>query len=1085
MPSVGRILLQFALSRAVLVQAAPTLSFPINSQVPPVARIGEPFSFVFADSTFTSTDGSKLSYSLANPPSWLSLDSSSRTIYGTPQDEDVAAGTVVGVNVTLFAIDASGGGTADDATLVVSRNPAPTVQVPISDQIQTFGNYSEPSSILCSPDEIFNFIFATDTFSDADASVLSYYSVMVDNSPLPAWLSFNANGLSFTGTTPPFSSLVEPPQTFSVKLIASDVTGFAGTSLNFSIVVGSHTLTTSQPDITLNATAGESLVYNGLIGSIEVDGQVATPSQVNLTTQGLPSWLSVDPASWQISGTPPDTAQPTTFTIALEDAYEDFLNISVDVQLTNSDSLFQSTFPALTVNPGSSFSFDLSSYLLDPSNLDVTTSIVPATSWIAWDATSLTLSGDAPSSAQKSVVTVTFTVASKSSTKAKRDGESQSQQLVIQIEPTADSTSASSTASSTSSPSSSSTSTASAGATGGDSNSRSIKWTVVAAVISVVAVLAIIASLCFCYCSRRKNKRFSRSSSEPYPESTFIHTPGHAVGSPELQNGNSPNEKEKGKKATTIWKASSIRRNVEPPSSAPAGFGFGAFYNDSQRSIVSTPRGKIHDWFASMKSLRVVHVLPANRRMSTDSSLPDEGRSHHGFDLESAGPPFITLNHGTQASFRDALEVSLPTHDSSLQLTPDAVYSADNRRVSRRWSKGKTTLAPSSSNGVQKQDPFTDVHVVDAISPISPISEHNDQVPKPLAKEEQHVSPITPTEQGGPSFPLPSSSTLPTTRPLRPANSQKSFTSSASSSIDSLRGHSNKFARKASAHAKGAIFALQSPKRRTYAALGKRRSAGKRRRRTPVLEDDESAIIGPGGTRSVSTPIASPSKLGSRSGGGGGGGGGGGIAGFLSPRMWPQPGGGGGGGGGTRNITMPQTQAEVEAAAAALSETNTGNNEQQQQQPHLPIRRRPVPERASAMGGDRGSLSGYSAATDSIAMPSPLRTPVRNASSKHYSSKASPYGLGILDICSEIADSSPYGKSPMTLGTIGSGSAANWELIAESSPVSSQKHDREEDVGRAFGGEEMDSPGVLSVGKKSMTGVSEKSRASSGVGAYV
>lgn len=1075
MPSAGRILLHFALTRAVLVQAAPTLSFPINSQVPPVARIGKFFSFVFADSTFTSTDGSSLSYSLADPPSWLSLDSGSRKLYGTPQDADVAAGTVVGVNITLLAIDSSGGGTADDATLVVSRNPAPTIQVPISDQIQTFGNYSEPSSILCSPDESFKFIFASDTFSDPDASVLTYYSVMVDNSPLPAWLSFNAGGLSFTGTTPPFSSLVEPPQTFSVKLIASDVTGFAGTALNFSIVVGSHTLTTTQPDITLNATAGEALVYNGLVGSVEVDGAIATASQVNLTTQGLPSWLTVDPTSWQISGTPPDTAESTTFTIAMEDAYEDFLNITVNVQLANSTSLFQSTFPDLTVNPGSSFSFDLSAYLLDPSNLDVTTSILPATSWISWDATSLTLTGDAPSSAQKTVVTVTFTVASKSSTKAKRDGASQSQQLVIQIESAADSTSSLPTASSTGSSSSSSASSSSTAAAGEDSKSHSIKWTVVAAVISVVAVLAIVASLCFCYCSRKKNKRFSRSSSEPYPESTFIHTPGHPVGSPEVQNGNLPNEKEKEKKLTTFWKASSIRRDVEPPSSAPAGFGFGAFYNDSQRSIaqpsvVSTPRGKIHDWFASMKSLRVVHVLPANRRMSTDSSLPDEGRSHHGFDLESAGPPFITLNHGSQTSFRDALEVSLPTQDSSLQITPDAVYSADKRRVSRRFSKGKTTQTPSTSDGAQKKDPFTDIHVIDAISPVS--AHNNNQDPKFL--KEQHVSPITPTEeQGGPSFPLPSSSTLPTTRPLRPANSTKSFTSSASSSIDSLRGHSNKFARKASSHAKGAIFALQSPKRRTYAALGKRRSAGKRRRRTPVLEDDESAIVGASGARSVSTPVASPSKPGSRSGGGGGGGG---IAGFLSPRMWPQP----GGGGGTRNITMPQTQAEVAAAAAALSETNNNNNNDERQLPQPPIRRRPVPERGSGTADSRGSMSGYSAATDSIAMPSPLRTPVRNASSKHYS-KASPYGLGILDICSEIADSSPYGKSPMTLGTTGSGSA-NWELIAESSPVS--KQDRQE-VGRAFGGEEMDSPGVVSVSKKSMTGVSEKSRASSGVAAYL
>ncbi|KAJ4408004.1 polarity establishment/cellular polarization [Gnomoniopsis sp. IMI 355080] len=1039
MPSAGRILLLSALSRAVLVHTAPTLSFPINSQVPPVARIGELFSFVFSDSTFTASDGSSLSYSLIDPPSWLALDSSSRTLSGTPQDADIAAGTVVGVNITLMATD-SLGGTADDATLVVSRNPAPSVQIPIADQIQTFGNYSEPSSILCSPEEDFKFIFASDTFSDTDAAVLSYYSVMIDNSPLPAWLSFDAGALTFAGTTPPFSSLIQPPQTFSVKLIASDVTGFSGTSLNFSIVVGSHTLTTSQPEVTLNATAGEPLVYDGLVGSIEIDGQIAQPSQVNVTTEDLPSWLSFDAASWQISGTPPDTAQSTTFTIVMQDTYADLLNITISLQLVNSDSLFQSTFPALTVKPGSSFSFDLSSYLLDPADLDVTTSIQPATSWISWNANSLTLTGDAPTSAQKSVVNVTFTVVANGSTKIKRAGESQSQELVIQIDPAAESTSSSAIGTSTSSPSSSTTTAASSTATttaAGDtySQSHSIKWTVVAIVISVIAVLAIIASVCFCYCSRRKKKRLSRSSSDPYPDSTFIHTPGHAVGSPELQNNNSANEKEKNKKAITVWKASSLRRGVEPPPSAPAGFGFGAFYNDDQPSVISTPRGKIHDWFASMKSLRVVHVLPSNRRTSTDSSLPDEGRSHHGMDLESAGPPFITLNQGSQSSFRDALEVSLPTQDSSLQLTPDAVYSADRRRASRRISKGKNPQTPGS-DGKQKQDPFTDIHVVDSISPIS---EHN---PDPDHSKAQHISPVTPTEPG-PSFPLPSSSTLPPTRPLRPANSQKSFASSASSSIDSLRGHSQKFARKASAHAKGAIFALQSPKRRTYAALGKRRSAGKRKRRNPVLEDDESAMTG--GARSLSSPATSSLKPGSRSGGGG-------IAGFLSPRVWPQPGG--------RNFTVPQTDAE---AAGALGDTNERPS----------IRRRPVPSRRDT----EQSGSGYSA-TDSIVMPSPLRTPVRSGHSKNYS-KVSPYGLGILDVCNEIADSSPYGPSPNSMGTSSASAERNWELIVES-PISKNR----EEVGRALGGEEMDSPAGANK-RKSVAGVSEQSKASSGVAAYV
>lgn len=151
-------------------------------------------------------------------------------------------GTVVGVNITLIATDSTGS-ISDDATLVVSRGQAPSVQIPMSEQIQTFGEYSEPSSILYSPQESFEFAFASDTFADPDATVLDYYSVLLDNSPLPAWLSFDAGTLAFTGSTPPFSSLVEPPQTFFVKLIASDVVGFSATSVNFSIVVGSHTLT--------------------------------------------------------------------------------------------------------------------------------------------------------------------------------------------------------------------------------------------------------------------------------------------------------------------------------------------------------------------------------------------------------------------------------------------------------------------------------------------------------------------------------------------------------------------------------------------------------------------------------------------------------------------------------------------------------------------------------------------------------------------------------------------------------------------------------------------------------------------------
>lgn len=869
---------------------APILSFPLNSQVPPVARIGETFSFVFADTTFTSSDGSSLSYSLTDPPPWLSFDNDSRELYGTPQEEDVESGTVIGVNVTLLAVDSTGS-TPDDATLVVSRNQAPSVQIPIPVQIQSFGNYSEPSSIIYSPEENFAFAFAAGTFVDPDVPELEYYSVLIDNSPLPAWLSFDAETLGFAGTTPPFSSLVEPPQTFSVKLIASDVVGFSATSVNFSIVVGTHTLTTDQPNITLNGTAGEPLLYDGLVGSIELDGLTADVSQVDVTLEGLPAWLSFDQASWKISGTPSDTAQSTTFNIMMQDAHADVLNITVSAQLATAGSLFQSTFPSLAVKPGSNFSFDLSTYLVNPSTLDVTTDVQPATSWIYWDASSLTLSGDAPSSAHKSTVTVTFTVAPELNSKSRRAAERQSQQLVIQIDPAAKITSSFIISSPTSSISSASSTSASTdvATSGSASSTPEIKWTIIAIVMSVIAAIAILALLGIRCCARKRSKQNSHSTlspairTDPFPEETYIHTPGLPVNSPDPQRTASAKEKDQSPNSQEVTS-----------SPAPAGFGLGAFFaNDTQPSMASTPARKVKDFLgASLRSLRVVHVLPLNRRMSTGSDLPDEGHSYHGaLDLESSGPPRIMLNPNNETSFRDALESSLPAmQDNSLQITPETAYSADRRRrMSRRISMVKSVQQPTTSTtqrGGYETDPFTNIHVAGSI--ISPLSPHNSI----SSFSVQHISPVTPSSLlDRPSFPLASSLVLPDTaatssRPLRPAHSQKSFTSTASSSINSMRSQTHKLGRKVSAQAKGAIFKLQSPKRKTYAAWGKhqhsRVASTKARRRDPVLEDDESAASpAVGGSRSISSPTMAAGRrsgIGSRNGTSG-------IGEFTSPRI--------------------------------------------------------------------------------------------------------------------------------------------------------------------------------------------------------
>lgn len=1014
MRSVARplLLLLFILCRAALVSAAPTLSFPINSQVPPVARIGEPFSFIFSSTTFTSASSSgSISYSLVDPPSWLSLDSASRTLYGTPEDGDVVAGEVVGVNVTLVATDSTGS-TSDDATLVVSRSEGPTVQIPVSEQIQDFGNYSEPSSILYYPVASFKFAFATDTFADANATVLNYYPVMQDNSPLPAWITFDPSTLAFAGTTPPFSSLVEPPQTFPLKLIASDVTGFAGASLDFSIVVGMHTLTTDQPDIVLNATAGKSLSYEGLAGSIQIDGRAADSTDVTSKAQNLPSWLSFDKSSWNISGTPPDDAPTTNFTVTFQDGYGDLLNVTIDVQLAGNGSFFQTAFPSLSVKPGEQVDFKVGDYLVDSAAVDVTTDIQPATSWLAWDTSTLTLSGDVPESAPESTVDVTFTVTSKSSTTSKRAADTQSQKLVIQIA-AADGATSSSTSTSTSS---AATSTSPASASSASPAEGAPKWTIIAIVICAVAALAFIACLCFCcYNRRRKNRRRSGSTINTIRTSTvrdasLIETPGRAIGSSEPQSVTPPSEKKKSKlRKSTYIQAGATTPPVRPPRSpleSPRDL-----HNQELPSTTSTPASRLKDFVSSLRSFRVVHMRRA-RAPSPSDVYSDYGSSHHDFDFD----PDLEI----ASSQPPVLPIPLPDGGSERSLQED--IEADSQRIieGNRNPQGLPTPTPSSIRLVEG-DPFTDAppNIARAVtSPISPVSEREAFTSHPItpitpifplqgpssAFAMTPSSAITPSSAGGPSSLIPSSALLPTssypvprraaTTPSRLPGLRSQRSNASASSTDTMRARTRN---KLSAKAKGALFALQSPKRRTLAALGKKPSfqfvPRKKRSHRGVLEsvdcDSESVL---GGHSNDKTRSASRA--------------GGGIAGFLSPRLWPQPASGSGRSvsitspkprdtPGVENKTPEKNARDTEGTEPASggsfgsSQDSPGSDDQSLpiRVPQPPIRRRPVPapagaaasrasDESGALGtnqGLRGSASGSS--LSSVRMPSPLRTP--------------------------------------------------------------------------------------------------------------
>lgn len=186
---------------AELVQAYLQVNYPLGSQFPPIAHVDAPFSFQVAPTTFQS-DSDKLQYSLIASPSWLSIDSKSRTLFGTPRASDAGE-----VSFTIAAAGAAGAVANLNSKLLVSKDAGPKTQGNITQVLSQAGQVSGPHTLTTGPSRPFSISFPTDTFG-ANGSSLSYVALLSDRTSLPAWISFDTSSLHFAGTTPAASSAV-------------------------------------------------------------------------------------------------------------------------------------------------------------------------------------------------------------------------------------------------------------------------------------------------------------------------------------------------------------------------------------------------------------------------------------------------------------------------------------------------------------------------------------------------------------------------------------------------------------------------------------------------------------------------------------------------------------------------------------------------------------------------------------------------------------------------------------------------------------------------------------------------------------
>lgn len=381
---LGMLLFILTLLLAAAIEAAPIVSFPLNSQVPPVARVSQPFDFQFSPGTFTAASGS-LEYSLSGSPTWLSLDSPNRRLYGSPTEKDIGA-----PSFTIIAEDATGS-TPMQATLIVSADAAPKLNVDITDSLAKAGKLSGPRSLSLQPSEQFSIQFPMDTFTSSTTADLTYYATLSDRSPLPSWVSFNPDSMVFSGTCSASS------QTVDLMLVASDVRGFAGSSLVFTISVSTHQLFFSNVDQTVNVTAGSEVNIANLRNQLSLDGEALSDTDFKNATASPPSWLSFDPKTLGIRGTAPQDVNSTSFTISAADRFGDVANTTI--LLMAGSELFRGAVGNLNAVVGEPAKFDLSNVVTKQPGLQVEVDLGSAAQWLHFDEDSLTISGEIPSSA--------------------------------------------------------------------------------------------------------------------------------------------------------------------------------------------------------------------------------------------------------------------------------------------------------------------------------------------------------------------------------------------------------------------------------------------------------------------------------------------------------------------------------------------------------------------------------------------------------------------------------------------------------------------------------------------------------------
>lgn len=481
------------------------VGWPMSDQLPNVARVDQTYLFTLANVTYKLSAGGSIAYSASNLPSWLLFDSLTRTFLGTPSSDDVTT-----FEIELVGVDSSDSSNISETYLMLVSNSSGIELASLDVMFTTIAKYGQTNGgdgLVVKQGEQFSILFSEDDFvvkSGLDRPIVAYYGRSDDRSPLPSWMSFNADNLTFSGTVPVVTSEIAPSVLYGFSFIASDYVDYAGAEGIFYLVVGAHQLSTSvNESIKINGTLGDEFDYTvPVLTDVYLDEVLISRLNISsVTTESLPSYVSFNDTDYSLSGTFPNSSSSDNFTVIVLDVYGNL--VSLPYLFDSIDSVFTiDDIKDVNATRGEYFEYQiLNSYFTDFNNTSVNVTLGSDSSWLTYHTSNMTLNGDTPSDLDSVEVTVD---ASSDYDEELRSFNIVGVDKVLHSLSSSATSSASSTSSATSSATASSSTTAAAvSKSSSDSNHKKLVLGLAIGIPCFVALIALLLIL-FCCCRRRK-----------------------------------------------------------------------------------------------------------------------------------------------------------------------------------------------------------------------------------------------------------------------------------------------------------------------------------------------------------------------------------------------------------------------------------------------------------------------------------------------------------------------------------------------------------------------------------------------------